>query len=265
MQPILSIAINAARNASKIIMRSLGRLDSKQITEKQKNDYVTEIDRLAEKEIIQTLRKSYPDHKIIAEESGFLEGSSNDFTWLIDPLDGTTNFIHNIPHFSISIALLYKNKLEHAVIYDPVRDELFTASRGDGARLNDRRLRVSNNIKIEKSLIGTGFPFKHPELFTTYLAIFEQMLPVVGGMRRAGSAALDLAYVAAGRFDGFFEFGLQPWDIAAGVLLIKEAGGLVSDAAGSEQFLENGNIITGNPKIFKNLLQIIKPVYQPTD
>ncbi len=261
MQPILNIAINAARNASKIITRSIGRLDSQHITEKQSNDFVTEVDKQAEKEIIHTIRKNYPDHRIIAEESGLLEGSNENFTWIIDPLDGTTNFIHGIPHFCISIAVSYKMKIEHGVIFDPIRNELFIASRGEGAMLNDRRIRVSSNIKLEKSLIGTGFPFKHPQNIPIYLRIFENMLPKVGGMRRAGSAALDLAYVAAGRFDGFWELALSEWDIAAGILMIKEAGGLVSDALGEEKYFENGNIIAGNPKIFKGLLQIIKPNY----
>lgn len=259
MQPILNIAVTAARNASRIIMRSFGRLEAQQISEKKRNDFVTEIDKAAEKEIIQTIYKSYPNHKIIAEESGVLEGDET-FTWIIDPLDGTTNFIHGIPHFSVSIAVRYKNKIEHAVIYDPIRNELFTASRGDGARLNDRRIRVSSNTKLERSLIGTGFPFKNPENIATYLRIFSDMLNQTGGMRRAGSAALDLAYVAAGRFDGFWELGLSEWDMAAGMLLIQEAGGLLSDIHGEEKCLETGNIIAGNPKIFKNLLQIIKPI-----
>lgn len=259
MQPILNIAVTAARNASRIIMRSIGRVEAQHISEKKKNDFVTEIDKAAEKEIIQTIKKNYPAHKIITEECGVIEGDEM-FTWVVDPLDGTTNFIHGIPHFSISIALLYKGKIEHGVIYDPVRNELFVASRGDGARVNDRRIRVSTTTKFERSLIGTGFPFKNPENISIYLRIFSDMLSHVGGMRRAGSAALDLAYVAAGRFDGFWELGLSEWDMAAGILLIKEAGGLVSDIHGEEKCLETGNIIAGNPKIFKNLLQLIKPI-----
>jgi myo-inositol-1(or 4)-monophosphatase len=259
MQPLLNIAVTAARNASRVIMRSVGRVEAHQISEKKINDFVTEVDKAAEKEIIQTIYKSYPDHKIIAEESGVLEGDDT-FTWIIDPLDGTTNFIHGIPHFSISIAVRHKGKIEHGVIYDPIRNELFTASRGDGARLNDRRMRVSTNNRLERSLIGTGFPFKNPENISVYLSIFTEMLSQTGGMRRAGSAALDLAYVAAGRFDGFWELGLSEWDMAAGILLIQEAGGLVSDIHGEEKCLETGNIIAGNPKIFKNLLQIIKPI-----
>jgi myo-inositol-1(or 4)-monophosphatase len=259
MQPILNIAVNAARNASKVIMRSIGRLDIRDINEKDKNDFVTEVDKSAEKEIIATLRKSYPDHKIIAEESGISEGS-DDFVWIIDPLDGTTNYIHGVPHYAISIAFQYKGKLEHGLIYDPIRNELFLTSRGEGSKLNDRRIRVSSNSRLEHCLIGTGFPFKNLNDFPLYLKTFAEILPNVSGIRRAGSAALDLAYVAAGRFDGFWELGLKQWDIAAGVLMVKEAGGLVSDFLGEEGYLDNGNIIAGNPKIFKALLQIIRPL-----
>lgn len=259
MQPILSNAINAARIASRIIVRSIGRLESHHISEKNRNDFVTEVDKLAEKEIINALSKAYPDHKFIAEESGITEGNE-DFVWIIDPLDGTTNYIHGIPHFAISIALQYKGKLEHGVIFDPIRDELFVASRGDGARLNDRRIRVSNQNKLESSLIGTGFPFKNPKNVPIYLRMFETMLPQVSGLRRAGSAALDLAYVAAGRLDGFWEMGLSSWDMAAGTLLIQEAGGLAGDFSGTENQMETGNIIAGNPRIFKALLQLIRPV-----
>jgi myo-inositol-1(or 4)-monophosphatase len=259
MQPPVNIAITAARNASKVIIRSLGRLDQREITEKQKNDFVTDVDKAAEKEIIAVIKKSYPDHKIVAEESGESEGNE-DFVWIIDPLDGTTNYIHGVPHFCISIGFLYKKKLEHGIIFDPVRNELFIASRGSGAQLNDRRIRVSNNSKLEKSLLGTGFPFKYPQNIPLYLRTFQEILPHAGGIRRAGSAALDLAYVAAGRFDGFWEMGLKPWDLAAGVLMIKEAGGIVSDFSGGENFMTTENVIAGNLKIFKLLLQIIHPL-----
>jgi myo-inositol-1(or 4)-monophosphatase len=257
MQPILNIAVNAARNASKVILRSIGRLDAHQITEKQRNDYVTEVDKQAEKEIVYTIRKSYPDHQILTEESGLLEGNDI-FTWIIDPLDGTTNYIHGIPHYSISIAIKYKGKLEHGVIYDPLRNELFVASRGDGARLNDRRMRVSTQDQLEKSLIGTGFPYRYTNDLPVYLRLFENIVPQVGGMRRLGSAALDLAYVAAGRLDGFWELGLEQWDMAAGVLMIKEAGGLVTDLAGGDDFMNSGKIVAGNMKIAKGLLQLIR-------
>lgn len=257
MHPVVNIAINAARNASKIIMSMWGRVDIRDISEKSRNDFVTEVDKLAESEIIKTLKKPYPDHTFIAEESGIAQGDES-YVWIIDPLDGTTNYIHGIPHFAVSIAMKYKNKLEHAVIFDPIRNELFTATRGEGARLNDRRLRVSQQSKIEHALLGTGFPYKTPEAIDPYLRVFENLLPQVRGMRRAGSAALDLAYVAAGRFDGFWEFFLSPWDIAAGALLIKEAGGLVGDIYGGEKYLETGHIVAGNNKIFKALLQVIK-------
>lgn len=258
MHPVVNNAVNAARSASKVILRMMGHVDTYNISEKSRNDFVTEVDKLAEAEIIKILKKTYPDHTIIAEESGLIDGDE-DYVWLIDPLDGTTNYIHGIPHFAISIAMKHKNKLEHGVIFDPIRNELFTASRGEGARLNERRIRVSQQIRLEKALIGTGFPFKHIDLIKTYLNAFEAILPHTGGMRRAGAAALDLAYVAAGRFDGFWEFFLSPWDMAAGALLIKEAGGLVGDADGGEDYLNTGNIVCGNPKIFKALLQLIKP------
>ncbi len=258
MQPITNIAIDAARKAGTIIARAVEHLDSIGITEKKHNDFVTDIDILAEKEIIDTIRKAHPSHQILAEESG-LSGDNKDHEWIIDPLDGTTNFIHGFPHFAVSIAFRAKGRLEVGVIFDPIRDELFVATRGDGARLNNKRLRVSSRRKMESSIIGTGFPFRHPQYLKTYLNIFEALFPQTAGVRRAGSAALDLAYVAAGRLDGFFEMSLQPWDMAAGVLLIKEAGGLVSDLHGEENYLENGNIVAGNPKVFKGLLQTIKP------
>jgi myo-inositol-1(or 4)-monophosphatase len=262
MHPTLNIAINAARNASKIIVRSLERLGSIQVIEKQRNDFVTEVDRLAEIEIIKTLRKAFPDHKIIAEESGISEGRE-DYIWIIDPLDGTTNYIHGIPHFAVSIAMQYKGKLEHGLIYDPIRDELFVGSRGEGARLNDRRMRVSQQLKLEASLIGTGFPFKTPENIEPYIRAFETLLTKTIGLRRAGSAALDLAYVAAGRLDGFWELGLSPWDMAAGALLIKEAGGMVGDTTGGENYLATGDIVAGNPRIFKALLQVVHSTTPP--
>ncbi len=188
-------------------------------------------------------------------------GNNDDYLWIIDPLDGTTNFIHNFPHFSVSIALQHKGKIEHGVIYDPIRQELFTASRGQGAHLNNRRLRVSTHKELEGSLLGTGFPFKSLPVLKPYHTILETITPQAAGIRRSGSAALDLAYVAAGRLDGFWEFGLNSWDIAAGILLIKEAGGLVSDAQGKEDYLESGNVVTGNPKLFKALLQVINLLF----
>lgn len=257
MHPILNIATRAARNAGNIIVRALERLDTVSFSEKEQNDFVSDIDQQAEAEIIAVIRKAYPQHGILAEESGFTEG--DDFLWIIDPLDGTTNFLHGFPHFAVSIALQHKGKTEHGLIYDPVRQEFFSASRGGGARVNDRRIRVSQQKTLNGSLLGTGFPFKHLDLLNPYLETFKAISPAAAGIRRAGAAALDLAYVAAARLDGFWEIGLSPWDIAAGALMIQEAGGLVSDFSGRENFLESGNVVAGNPKVFKALLQITQP------
>lgn len=255
---IVNIAVQAARSAGNIIMRATDRLSSIKVTEKRPNDYVTDIDQLAEREIIAIIRKAHPNHGILGEETG--ESNGNDTVWIIDPIDGTRNFIHGFPHFSVSIGVTYKNKLEHGVIYDPVRQELFTASRGKGARLNDRRIRVSQHTHLEECLLGTGFPYRHsPEHQAAYLKSLQALIPISGDVRRAGSAALDLAYVASGRLDGFWELGLKPWDMAAGVLLIKEAGGIVCDIQGGEDFLKTGNIVAGTPKILKSLLKIIGP------
>lgn len=255
MHPMLNIGITAARNAGKIIVRAMDRIDTVKMTAKQGHDFVTNIDVQAEREIINTIRKAYPSHSILAEEGGMLAG--DDYTWIIDPLDGTTNFLHGFPHFAVSIALTYKGKLDQAVIYDPVRDELYTASKGRGAQLNNRRIRVSERISLEGALLGTGFPFKDPKLLPGYLRTFHAFSLPTAGIRRAGAAALDLAYLAAGRLDGFWEFGLNPWDIAAGALLIKEAGGLISDFNGAEDYLDSGNVVAGNPKVFKEMLQTI--------
>ncbi|EKD73831.1 MAG: myo-inositol-1(or 4)-monophosphatase [uncultured bacterium] len=254
-EPFINIAIQAARTAGNIIMRAVDRLDKIQITEKQPNDYVTEVDQHAEREIIAIIRKAHPNHSIIGEESGE-SVKQGDYTWIIDPLDGTRNFIHGFPHFAVSIAISYKNKIEHGVVYDPVRQELFTASRGKGAELNDRRIRVSKHKTLEESLLGTGFPHRHsPERVTAYVNSLKALLPFSGDVRRAGAATLDLAYVASGRLDGFWEMGLKPWDIAAGSLLVKEAGGLVSDFNGAEDYFKTGNIVAANPKILKLLLK----------
>lgn len=256
MHPFLNIATKAARSAGNIITRALERLDTLQIREKSPNDFVTDIDTQAERVIVDLIRKNYPNHGILAEESG---ASQNDETiWIIDPLDGTKNFIHGFPHFAVSIAVQQKGRIEHGLIYDPIRHEYFTASRGNGAQLNNRRLRVSTRTTLQTSLLGTGFPFRNPARVAPYLKGFELLLSQASGIRRAGSAALDLAYVAAGRFDGFWEFDLAAWDIAAGSLLVQEAGGLVSDMDGTENYLANGHIIAGNPKIFKAILQTIR-------
>lgn len=256
MQPLLNIAVTAARLAGDIIVRQMEQLDRIKITEKNGNDYFTEVDIKAEQAIMNSIRKAYPDHGFIAEESG-VHNEESDYVWLIDPLDGTTNYIHGFPFFSVSIALRIKGKIEHAVVYDPLRHECFSASRGRGARLNDRRIRVSKQTQLPLALLASGFPFKHAAKAQRYLASYESLIGKCSGVRRTGSAALDLAYVAAGRIDGFWEFGLRPWDIAAGSLLIKEAGGLVSDMQGGEDYIKQGDIVAGTPKIFKSLIQTL--------
>jgi myo-inositol-1(or 4)-monophosphatase len=266
MHPMLNIAVRAARRAGSIITRNFEQIDRLEIITKSPNDFVTEVDRQAEQVIIETLHDAYPSHGILAEESGEApgrKGNDEDYQWIIDPLDGTTNFLHGFPQFAVSIGLRYKGRLEQAVIYDPLRQELFTASRGAGAQLNDRRLRVSTRKGLEGALLGTGFPFKEQKYLDTYLATFKALTPVTAGIRRPGSAALDLAYVAAGRLDGFWEIGLQPWDMAAGALLVQEAGGLVSDFGGGNEFMETGNLVAGNPKVFKAMLQAIRPHLTP--
>ncbi|MFW5969329.1 MAG: inositol monophosphatase family protein [Halofilum sp. (in: g-proteobacteria)] len=255
MQPMLNIAVRAARSAGDLIARRMERLDSIAVETKQRNDYVTEVDREAEARIIQTLQRSYPDHGILAEESGRQEG--NDYVWIIDPLDGTTNFLHGFPHFAVSIALANRGRLEQAVIYDPMRQDLFTASRGDGAALNDRRIRVSARRGLEGALLGTGFPYRDDQPGDAYMAILREFMKRSAGIRRPGSAALDLAWLAAGRIDGFWEAGLQPWDIAAGALLIREAGGIVGDLWGGDDYMTSGNVLGANPKVFHAMKQVI--------
>lgn len=258
MEPMLTIALRAARKAGELIERGLERVDVIPIEEKGRNDFVTEIDRAAEKEIIYHLRKAYPDHSIRGEEGGLIKGDNPDYEWVIDPLDGTTNFIHGIPHFAVSIACKYRGQVEHAVVLDPVKREEFTASRGRGAALNGRRIRVTGRRSLEGALIGTGIPFNGFAFknITPYLACLQEIASQTAGIRRPGAAALDLAYVAAGRFDGFWEMNLKEWDLAAGVLLIKEAGGLISDFKGGDSFMESGHIVCGSPKVFKPLVQI---------
>jgi myo-inositol-1(or 4)-monophosphatase len=264
MHPLVNTAISAARDAGEIINRYAQQLDRLKVREKSNNELVSEVDLKAEQAIIYCLKKAYPSHAIMAEESGFSasgsESESDEYTWIIDPLDGTTNFIHGFPHYCVSIALKYKSRVEHAVIFDPVRKECFSASRGAGAQLNGVRIRVSKESNIDKALLGTGFPFRNKkytdEYFETFKALFRQSACV----RRAGAVALDLAYIACGRLEGFWDFGLKPWDIAAGSLLVKEAGGLVSNCQGEENFLDSGNIIAANPKIFKPILQALKGV-----
>ncbi len=261
MHPLLNIAVRAARGAGNVITRAFQRVDSYEVTLKSKNDFVSEVDLLAEQEIIKVIRKAYPSHAILAEESGLRAG--DEYQWIIDPLDGTTNFLHGFPQFAVSIALAHKGKLEHAVIYDPMRQELYTASNGGGARMNDRRLRVTTLKGLDGALLGTGFPFRKTEQLDAYLKMFRELTLLSAGIRRPGSAALDLAYVAAGRLDGFWEIGLSPWDMAAGALLIQEAGGLVSDFSGGDEFLSSGNIVGGAPKVYAAILKTITPFLTP--
>lgn len=255
MQPMMNIAVRAARAAGNVIIRQIDHVQDLPVSEKSRNDFVTEVDRQAEAVIIDTILKSYPDHAILAEESG--NQGSGEYVWIIDPLDGTTNFLHGFPQYAVSIALQYRGLLNQAVIYDPLRQELFTASRGDGAYLNDRRIRVSNRKHLDGALLGTGFPFKEGARIDQYLETFRTLFPRTAGIRRAGAASLDLAYVACGRLDGFWEFGLKPWDMAAGVLLIEEAGGMISDFKGGNLYLQNGDIIAGSPKIFTEIISSI--------
>jgi myo-inositol-1(or 4)-monophosphatase len=257
MHPMLNIAIRAARHAGSLILRSLQHVEHLEVTEKGRNDYVSDVDRLVEQEIIQVIKKAYPDHAIMAEESG-IQGES-DTVWVIDPLDGTKNFLHSFPHYCVSIAVQVKGRVEHAVIFDPLRDELFTASRGDGAKLNDRRLRVTKRRELDGALLATGFPFKYPKYHDAYMKSFQAVFPKVADIRRAGSAALDLAYVAAGRLDGYWEIGLQDWDLAAGVLLVEEAGGLVTDFSGQDELFGKGNVVAAGFGLHSQLLATIHP------
>lgn len=263
MHPTLNIAIKAARRAGQIINRASLDIGQIKVSVKQQNDYVTEVDKAAEAVIIDTLLETYPKHSILAEETGRAGLDDSEFQWIIDPLDGTTNFIHGFPQYAISIAMAHKGVLTHAVVYDPSRNELFTATKGTGAYLNDKRLRVSKRTKLEDSLIGTGFPYRMFDHIEPYMAIFKEVTRRASGVRRPGAASLDLAYVASGRLDGFWEFGLAPWDMAAGALLITEAGGLVGDLTGEGNYLATGNIVCGAPKVFGQLIQVIAPNLGP--
>lgn len=262
MHPMLNIATRAARAAGNLIVRAIQNPEDIKSVAKGRNDWVSEIDQRAEAVIIETIRKTYPNHAITAEESGGINADS-DYEWIIDPLDGTTNFLHGFPHVAVSIAMKYKGKIEIGLIYDPLREELFTASRGNGAQLNGKRIRVGGTKDLDGALLATGFPFKKPHQLDTYLGLFKTLFPHCADMRRAGSAALDLAYVACGRVDGFWELGLMEWDIAAGVLLVQEAGGLVADFNGGHKYLESGNVVAANPKVFKAMLQAMGPAISP--
>ena len=256
MHPTLNIAVKAARRAGSIITRASEDIGSLTINDKGFNDFVTEVDLASEKEIIRVLKASYPDHAFLGEESGLSHQADN--VWIIDPLDGTTNFLHGFPQYCVSIALEQKGEITQAVIYDPNRNDLFTATKGQGAYLNQKRMRVSNKSKLKESILGTGFPFRDFQHLPVYLKIFEDVVRGTSGVRRPGSAALDLAYVAAGWFDGFFEINLSKWDIAAGGLLVTEAGGIVSDFSEKDGWLESGNIVASTPKIYDPLIKIIQ-------
>ncbi|MCB5186940.1 inositol monophosphatase [Methylobacillus caricis] len=255
---LLNNAVKAARRAGDIINRASMDIGALTVRSKDYNDFVSEVDHAAEAAIIEVLKDAYPDHGFFGEESGRQDADAES-VWIIDPLDGTTNFLHGFQQYSVSIALMHKGQIIRAVVYDPSRNDLFTAIRGGGAFLNNKRIRVTNRPKMQDAIIGTGFPFRDFTHLDTYLGMFKDMVKKTAGIRRPGSAALDLAYVAAGWFDGFWEIGLSTWDIAAGSLLVHEAGGLVGDFEGNEGFLESGNIVAANPKVFVQMLQTLAP------
>jgi myo-inositol-1(or 4)-monophosphatase len=260
LHPMLNIAVKAARAAGALINRASMDLDLLKVNTKSPNDFVTEVDQAAENIIIETLLGAYPGHAILAEESGRTRGAKDsEYLWIIDPLDGTTNFIHGLPVYAVSIALAHRGQVQQAVVYDPTRNDLFFASKGRGAFLNDKRLRVSKRLRLAESLIGTGFPFRKGDNFKRYVQMFEDVMQHCAGLRRPGAAALDLCYVAAGYYDGFFETGLSPWDIAAGSLMITEAGGLVGNFTGEADFLYQREVVAGNPKVYAQLVSRLAP------
>lgn len=255
---MLNVAVKAARAAGAIINRAALDVEAVRVSQKQVNDFVTEVDHASERAIIDTLLEAYPGHGFLAEESGQTRGNKDsDFIWIIDPLDGTTNFIHGFPVYCVSIALAVRGKIEQAVIYDPTRNDLFTASKGRGAFLNDRRIRVSKRTRLQECLISTGFPFRKGDNFSLYLQMMGEVMQRTAGLRRPGAAALDLAYVAAGFSDGFFETGLQPWDVAAGSLLVTEAGGLVGNFTGEADFLYQKECVAGAPRVYGQLVSLL--------
>ena len=257
MQPMLNIAVRAARRAGDLIVRNLDRVPTSSIVAKGRNDFVTEIYRMAERDIIETVRRVHPDHGFLAEESG--RSGGDEFIWIIDPLDGTTNFLHSFPVFAVSIAVEHRGRLEHAVVYDPMRQELFTASRGGGAQVDGRRIRVSKQTTLEGALVATGFPQRdNSRWLDDYMAMLKAMMLTTAGVRRPGAASLDLAYVAAGRVDGFWEIGLSAWDTAAGTLLITEAGGRIGTLTG-QPYIQGGHVVAGTPKVFDELVACIGP------
>lgn len=260
MHPMLRKATDAARQAGDTIRHYANKVNRLDVENKANNDFVSEVDRQAEQIIVQILRRAYPDHCILGEESGLHQGENSDYEWIIDPLDGTTNFLYGIPQYAVSIALKHKGRLSVGVIYDPLRDELFAAARGEGATLNGRRIRVSGRPDLNNALLGTGIPFREDQDLDLYLRTMKALVPNTAGIRRPGSAALDLAWVASGRFDGFWEFGLKEWDIAAGVLIVQEAGGLLGDMQGGNSHLQTGNIVAASPKVFKEMIKRLHPI-----
>jgi len=259
--PMVNTAVKAARRAGRIINQAADNLDVLTVRHKSLNDLVSEVDRASEAAIIDTIRTAYPDHAILAEESG--AAGESEYVWIIDPLDGTTNYLHGLPQYCVSIGMAHKGVITHGVIFDPTRNDLYVSSRGRGAFLNERRMRVSRRDKLIDALLGTGFPFRMFEHIDAYVAMMKHLMTRTAGIRRPGSAALDLAAVAAGRLDAFWEIGLSPWDMAAGVLMIQEAGGLVGDLEGNDHHMQSGNIVAGNPKIFAQLVQAIQPFLTP--
>ena len=257
MHPLLNVATIAARSAGNQIMQHLENIERLNIEQKGMNDFVSEVDKEAEQIIIQTIQKYYPDHAILAEESGVSGSKNSAFEWIIDPLDGTTNFLHKYPQFSVSIAIKEKGKLMHGVVFDPIRDEMFSATRGDGAKLNNYRIRASDQKSLENALLATGFPYHDFSYIDSYMNSLKSFMQSTAGIRRAGSAALDLAYVACGRVDGFWEFNLKPWDIAAGALIAQEAGAFATDFKGGNNYLASGNIVVANPKLYKHMVQTL--------
>jgi myo-inositol-1(or 4)-monophosphatase len=255
MHALLNVAVMAAHRGGDILIRNLNKLDTIKVELKGRNDFVSEVDRAAERAVIDTIVKHYPDHAILAEESG--SRGESDYLWVIDPLDGTTNYLHGFPVFAVSVGVLHKGRMEHGAVYDPLRQELFTASRGRGAQLDGHRIRVSGCKSLERALIGTGFPFRNSEAsLSPYFNMLKKAILGTAGVRRPGAAALDLCYVAAGRLDAFWEIGLSKWDLAAGALIIREAGGIVSGLDGSENFLETGHVLTGTPKIYSAVARL---------
>lgn len=258
--PLLNIAVKAARAAGRIILRHAGHVDSLTIRSKEANDFVSEVDHAAEQEIVRIIRRAYPSHAILAEEGGATPG--DEYEWIIDPLDGTTNFLHGFPQFAVSIAVRRRDRIDHAVVYDPIKEELFSATRGGSATLNGRRIRVTQPKDLSGALLGTGIPFRKDQDLELFIATLRALLPETAGVRRAGSAALDLAYLAAGRLDGFWEIGLKPWDMAAGILLIEEAGGMFGDLRdGRADCMKTGNILAAPPKVFDAMRERLKPVF----